>query len=227
MSDRYARNKNLISEREQALLRKKTAAVVGLGGLGGHIAEQLARLGFGRLILIDGDVVEPTNLNRQLFATQQTLGMPKSEAACLRLKEVNPDTLCTAHAVRVTPENGAKLLQGADIVLDAVDNIQTRFVLEALCGQLGVPLVHGSIGGWWGQVCVIFPGDGTLSRLYPAKGAVGAEKHYGNPAFTPALVASIQTAEALKCCLGRPGILRGRLLRVDLLEHEYFVIDVG
>jgi molybdopterin/thiamine biosynthesis adenylyltransferase len=159
--DKYARNKELINEREQMLLNKKTAAVVGLGGLGGHIAEQLARLGLGHLILIDDDIVEPTDLNRQLFATHKTLGISKTDAAYLRLCEVNPETSCTMYAVRLTNENGIELLNNADIVLDAVDNIRTRLVLESVCAQLNLPLIHGSIGGWWGQVSVVFPGDGT------------------------------------------------------------------
>ncbi|MCL2568431.1 MAG: HesA/MoeB/ThiF family protein [Oscillospiraceae bacterium] len=224
--DRYARNRELISVEEQGLLGEKTAAIVGLGGLGGHIAEQLARLGIGRLILIDGDKIEPSNLNRQLFATERTLGMSKVDAACARLLEVNATIRYTPHPLRLTAENGFALLQDAAVVLDAVDNIPTRLLLESLCEQLDLPLIHGSIGGWWGQVSVVFPGDKTLARLYPYPDAIGAEAHYGNPAFTPALVASIQVAEAVKVCLGRPQILRGKLLRVDLLEHEQFVISI-
>ena len=224
--ERYARNKNLISEREQALLREKTVAVVGLGGLGGHIAEQLARLGVGRLILIDGDIAEESNLNRQLFATEEGVGKPKADLAVRRLEKVSSLVRYTPHHARLTRENGPELLAGADLVMDAVDSIPTRLMLGALCKQLGLPLIHGSIGGWWGQVSVILPGDDTLSRIYPCADAVGEEREYGNPAFTPAAVASIQVAEALKYCLGRPGLLRNKLLCLDLLEHEYFVVEL-
>ena len=224
--DRYAKNKELISESEQKLLAAKTAAVVGLGGLGGHITEQLARLGFGKLLLIDGDSIDRTNLNRQLFALESTLGMPKADAALKRIADVNPGVKCSAHKCRLTPENGMELLHGADIVLDAVDNIPSRFVLEELCSKMGIPLVHGSIGGWWGQVCVILPGDDVMQKLYSCGNVAGAEARYGNPAFTPALVASLQAAEALKYILGRPGLLHGKLLRVDLLEHEHFLITL-
>ena len=224
--DRYIRNKELISEKEQGMLRDKTAAVIGLGGLGGHIAEQLSRLGIGNLILIDSDVVEPNNLNRQMFATEKTLGTPKTQAAVERLAAVNPHVKYSAHREYLTLENGAELLRGADIVMDAVDNIPTRHVLEKCCANLDLPFVHGSIGGWWGQVSVIFPGDNIIERIYPKKDAVGAEAKWGNPAFTPAVVASIQTAEALKLLLGKSEILRGKLLRIDLLEHEYFTIDL-
>jgi molybdopterin/thiamine biosynthesis adenylyltransferase len=224
--DRYVRNKQLISEKEQEMLSGKTVAVIGLGGLGGHIAEQLARLGVGNLILIDSDVVEPNNLNRQMFATEKTLVAPKTQAAAERLEVVNPHVKYSTHSEYLTLENGAKLLRGADIVMDAVDNVPTRYVLEKCCAELNLPFIHGSIGGWWGQVSVIFPGDNIIERIYPKKDAVGAEAKWGNPAFTPAVVASIQTAEALKIFLGKSGILRGKLLRIDLLEHEYFTIDL-
>jgi len=226
MADRYARNRNLIDSREQEILRGKTIAVVGLGGLGSYIAEQLARLGFGRLILIDGDIVDESNLNRQLFATERAIGLPKADLAVERLCQVNSQVEYISHHARLTPENGIELLEGADIVVDAVDSISARLMLQDLCGQLRVPLVHGAIGGWWGQVSVIFPGDDTLSRIYPKEYVLGIEQDFGNPAFTPGIIASIQVSETLKICLGRPGVLRGKLLRVDLLEHEYFIIEL-
>ena len=226
MAERYARNRNLIDSREQEILRGKTVAVVGLGGLGGYIAEQLARLGFGRLILIDGDIADESNLNRQLFATERTIGISKADLAVERLRQVNSLVEYRSHHARLTPENGIKLLGGADIVVDAVDSIRARLMLQELCGQLNVPLVHGSIGGWWGQVSVIFPGEDTLSRIYPKEDVIGIEQEFGNPAFTPGIIASIQVSETLKICLGRPGVLRGKLLRVDLLEHDYFVFEL-
>lgn len=225
--DRYARNRELISENDQAVLQNTAAAVIGLGGLGGHIAEQLARLGFGKLLLFDSDAVEQNNLNRQMFATEKSLGMSKCEAALNRLSKVNSSVEYVTHSVRITEENGLDLLKDADIMLDAVDNIATRYALESLSERIGIPLIHGSIGGWWGQVSTIFPGDRIISRIYPHKDAVGAEANWGNPAFTPAIVASIQVAEALKVCLSQKGILRKKLLRIDLLEHEYFIIDIS
>ena len=226
MPDRYAKNHALMTECEQLLLREKTAAVVGLGGLGGHIAEQLARLGFGGLILVDGDRIEASNLNRQLFATEKTLGMPKTEAAAMRLREVNSSLVYTLYDTKLTSENGRTILSGADVVFDAVDTIETRLLLQKICDDLLIVLIHGSIGGWWGQVSVIYPGDNTLSSLYSEERAAGAEREYGNPAFIPALVASIQVAEALKYCLKRPGGLRNKLLRIDLLEQTYFSVEV-
>ncbi len=229
MSDRYIRNKECISDAEQAKLAGLCAAVVGLGGLGGHCAELLARLGFGRLVLVDDERVEESNLNRQLFATSSTLGLLKADAAKLRLQEVNPECRLRIHALRLNEENAANILQEADIVLDAVDNVPARLLLQDVCARLGKVLVHGAIGGWYGQVGVVFPGDNTLSRLYPDAGA-GAEARLGNPSFIPALVAAAQVAEALKCCLGENGkgtVLRHKIWRIDLLAHKHMVINLA
>jgi len=224
--DRYIKNRNLINSQEQKLLSTKTVAIVGLGGLGGHAAEQLARLGFGHLILIDDDVAAESNLNRQLFVTEKGMGIPKAELALERLRMVNSSIKYTVHNKRLTSKNAALLLEDADIVIDALDNIPGRLMLQEACKHLAIPLVHGSIGGWWGQVCVVFPGDDSLSRIYSSTDAIGVEKEYGNPPFTPALVASIQVAEALKCCLNRPEVLRGMLLCVNLLQYEHFTIKI-
>lgn len=223
---RYSRNKNLINEEEQAILAASCAAVVGLGGLGGGSAEQLARLGIGRLILIDHDSFDETNLNRQLFSTEATLGRRKAEVALERLRAVNSTLDYVMYDEKLTEANAHELLAGAQIVVDAVDNIETRLVLQEICKKLELPLVYGAIGGWYGQVSFIAPGDDTLDLIYPDPSAAGIEKKLGNPAFTPALVASIQVAEALKFLLGRGDLLRRKLLVVDLLHQDYSVLDL-
>ncbi len=226
LSGRYNRNKNTISAEEQKVLKAATACVVGLGGLGGHIAEQLARLGIGELILIDGDIVEESNLNRQLFATEKTLGLNKAAAAELRLRDVNSEVRCKFHSQKLTDENALELLCGADIVFDAVDNIPTRKLMQRACRELNLPLIHGAIGGWYGQVSVVMPDDDTFDKLYPKESGKGLESVLGNPAFTPAIIASIQVAEAVKYLLGTGELLRGKLLRFDLLMQEYTIIQL-
>lgn len=226
MEDRYARNAGVLDEADQEALRRKTAAVVGLGGLGGHIAEQLARLGVGRLILADGDTVAVSNLNRQIFATEETLGWRKTDAAQDRLRRVNGQTECVVFSEYLTGENSARLLAGADIALDAADTARARLTLERCCAELGLPLVHGAVGGFLGEVCFISPGDGTLAKLYANAADLDAACADGCPAFMPAAAASIQVAEAVKYLLGRPGLLRRRLLRFNLLTHEYETLAV-
>lgn len=224
MSNRFDRNKELISEAEQKKLSSFTAAIVGLGGLGGHISEQLARLGIGSLILIDGDQIDESNLNRQIFATEKNIGHYKTEAAKERLMSVNSNTKYILHALLLDNTNAAEILSGADIVLDAVDNISTRFLLQRICKNLNIPLVHGSIGGWYGQVSFISPGDDTLYLIYPSEATHGIEEKLGNPAFIPAVIASLEVAESIKYLLNKGNLLRKKLLYVDLLNQDYTVI---
>ncbi len=223
---RYDRNRELISQEDQRILKNATVAVVGLGGLGGYISEGLARLGVGKLILIDFDIFEESNLNRQLFSTEENLGCSKADAAKERLNLVNSEVHYRFSKERLTEGNALELLKGAKIVVDALDSIETRLILEKACHSLNVPLVYGAIGGWYGQVSFIEPGDHTLRLLYPDPNAKGIEKTLGNPSFTPALVASIQVAETVKFLLGRGTLLKKKLLMIDLLNQEYEILDL-
>jgi len=225
MADRYDRNKSSISASDQDKLRTFCVAVIGLGGLGGYIAEELARIGVGKLILIDGDVFDETNLNRQLLANETTLGRSKAEVACERIALINPlvETRCVGQ--RLTPQNAYALLDGARLVMDAVDNIPTRRLIQDVCEVMGLPMVHGAISGWYGQVAFIFPKDRLFDILYPGEAPKGIETLLGNPSFTPALVASMQVAEAVKWMLDKGELLRNRVLHIDLLTHDYQIIQ--
>lgn len=225
MADRYDRNKNSISAQEQSKLKTFCIAIIGLGGLGGYIAEELARIGVGKLILIDGDVFEVTNLNRQLLANDTTLGRPKAEVAQERIKQINPLVETKAVVQRLTQQNASDLLDGAHLVMDAVDNIPTRRLLQDICEVMNLPMVHGAISGWYGQVAFIFPKDRLFDYLYPGEAQRGIETFLGNPSFTPALVASLQVVEAVKWMLGKGELLKDRVLHIDLLTHEYQIIQ--
>ncbi|HZH94098.1 MAG TPA: HesA/MoeB/ThiF family protein [Tissierellaceae bacterium] len=226
LKHRYDRNKSLISQEDQDLLASKTIAVIGAGGLGGHLAELIARLGIGKLIIIDGDVFEESNLNRQRFSNENNLGKPKALEAKRELEKINSQVDIIAVHDTVSKKNGKDLLEGADLVLDGVDNARTRLLLEDLCNQLQIPLVHGAIGGWYGQVSVVMPGDWTLSTIYSDPDMEGVEKELGNPSFTPALIASYQVAEALKVVLGIGEILRKKILFIDTLTNNTNVIEI-
>ena len=200
---RYQRNRQTISTRQQLTLFRSRVAVIGCGGLGGYVLEQLARLGVGTIVAVDPDVFEEHNLNRQLLATPETLGRAKVAAAKARIAEINPAVNVIPHRTAYAPENGGELLQGADLVIDALDSISARLDLADSCAELGLPLVHGAIGGWYGQVTTQYPGDDTLQQIYRHwQEGKGVEQQLGNPAFTPATVASIQVAEACKVLLG-------------------------
>ena len=226
MSKRYERNMTTLSREENERLRDFRVLVAGCGRLGGYVIEELGRLGIGEITAVDGDVFEESNLNRQLLSTVPLLGAEKAEAARARMREVNPEVRVKPVCALIRPENARDLLAGHDLVVDALDNVAGRKVLEAACETLGIPLVHGAIAGWYGQVATIFPGDRIMGILYTGDENKGIETELGNPAFTPAVVASIQVAEAVKVLLGRPGILRGKLLTIDLLAHEYEIFTL-
>jgi len=218
---RYQRNQQMISTEQQLRLFRSTVAVIGAGGLGGYILEQLARLGVGRIISIDDDIFEENNLNRQLLSSPKNLGRVKVEVAAERIAEVNPAVTLTPIRALLGRDNGAELLSGVDCVVDAVDNVPARLELEELCESLQLPLVHGAIAGWYGHVATILPGEGTLKKIYRHwQGGKGVEAQLGNPSFTPALAASFQVGEVCKLLLeqGRP--LRNRQLVFNLLDME-------
>ena len=231
LPERYLRNLGLFGWEGQRRLLEGCVAVVGCGGLGGHVIEGLARSGVGRLIVVDGDRFVPHNLNRQTLGTLDGLGRPKAEVAAERVARVNPAVEVTVRAVVATAENLPDLLDGADVVVDALDTPRDRLMLQAAAARLGRPLVHGAIAGFIGQVSTVFPGEETLSLLYGG-GTVpahGAEFFLGTPAPTPALVAAFQVAEVLKFLLGRGELLRRRLLYIDLEAGtvETFPLDAG
>lgn len=219
---RYQRNRRTISIENQLLLFRSRVAVLGCGGLGGYVVEQLARLGVGNLVAIDPDVFEEHNLNRQLFSSIAGLGRSKAHTALERVAEINPAVTVTARDVAYTPENGIELLQGAHVVVDALDSIPTRMALCQTCLELNVPLVHGAIAGWYGQVTTQYPGENTLQKIYgPRASGKGAEKELGNPSFTPAVVASLEVTEVCKILLEKGECLRNRELIINLLDMSF------
>ena len=200
--------------------------MVGCGGLGGYVIEMLGRLGIGHITAIDGDCFDESNLNRQLLSDMESIGVKKALKAKERMGKVNPLIEVSAVTEKLTELNGSEILKDADVVVDALDSIETRLMLENLCEELDIPMVHGAIGGWYGEVITILPGDGTLKRLYAGKAEKGIEKKLGNPSFTPALVASIEVSEVVKLLIKRGQVLSKKMLVIDLLEQEYETITL-
>lgn len=222
---RYQRNRGMLTTQQQGQLFHSRVAVIGCGGLGGYVLEELARLGVGELVAIDSDCFEEHNLNRQLLSSPGTLGQDKVAAAAQRLAEINPAVTVRSIKDQFTRANGADLLAGTDCVVDAVDNMVARLDLEAVCNDLNIPLVHGAIAGWYGHVATVYPGEGTLQKLYRHwTGGKGIEQQLGNPSFTPAVIASLETAEVCKVLLGLGTPLRNRQLTLNLLDME--VVEV-
>lgn len=223
--ERYSRNEQALSPEENLALKEKSVAIVGLGGLGGYAAEFFARLGVRRMTLIDHDVFDPTNLNRQLNSYPDNLGQSKVQAARERITRVNPDITVNALSLSLDETNAAEILAGHDLIMDCLDNIPARLLLEEAADQLATPLIHGAIGGWYGQVSVVLPGARTLSKLYHNQHETPSA-YWGNPVFIVSAVASIQVAEAVKVLVGREDTLQGKLLLIDLLTPEFTILDI-
>jgi len=218
---RYLRNTGTIGLDGQIKLLESCVAVVGVGGLGGTIIELLARQGIGHLIIIDNDRFAEQNLNRQLMSTEKNIGKYKVSAAVKRLSQINSAVTVTTYVGKLDEKNAVRLLEDAQVVADALDNLSSRFALEKACRTLGVPLVHGTIAGFCGQVMTIFPEDAGLSCIYGSKeifSEQGVEVKVGNPSATPAVVAAWQVQEIVKIITGIGKPLRNSLLVLDMME---------
>jgi len=228
--ERYERSLGTVGGVEgQIRLLKSRAAVVGLGGLGGLASELLARMGVGTLILIDGDTISESNLNRQVLATEENIGESKAEAARKRIKQVNAVVETVPFKEMADRENIYGMLRGCHVVLDCLDNLKTRFLLQEACRELGIPLVHGAIAQFYGQVLTIFPGDPGYKAIYKSYEIgkdKGIERELGNPSATPALVSAWQVQEAIKVILNIKELLRNRLLFIDTLQGCTKVIQL-
>lgn len=216
MQARYSRNIPALSEEQCALLATKRVAVIGCGGLGGHIIELLARIGVGHIVCVDGDVFDETNLNRQLLSQEALLGTSKSLAAAERIKCINSRISCEGYSCFLGQDNAVSLIHGCDLVFDALDNVGARRILEQACEDEKIPYVHGAISGWYAQAAVCLPGQKLTRMLYPEDVEI---KDKSVLSFTPALCASVQTSLGIKVLLGLP-VNAGTLYFYDLLNQE-------
>lgn len=226
---RYLRNMGTMGIGGQLRLLESTVAVVGLGGLGGYVAEAMARMGVGRLILIDGDAFEESNLNRQLLSDEDCLGQSKALVAGQRVADVNRAVETVCHSEALTRGNATRLLDGADVVVDALDRLPMRLVLQDSALDVGIPMVHGSIGGFLGQVMTIFPDDPGLHLLYGSGGELpeqGLEAELGTPVVTPMAIAAWEAQEVAKVLTGVGEPLRGRLLVIDMASGQSQTLDL-
>ncbi|NWH05718.1 ThiF family adenylyltransferase [Desulfobacter latus] len=214
---RYLRNMPSISLTQQISLQKSRVAVVGAGGLGGRIIEGLCRLGVGALHIFDPDSFDETNLNRQIFADQNSLGNPKVEVMqeCCRL--INPAVQITAHRIAVTDQNQDALFADVQVIVDALDTPGDRLTLAAIAGKCRLPLVHGTVAGFGGRVMVIHPLDGRMEMLYGGQeDACSAEHQLGTPVLSPALIASFQMMAVLNLLLGKNQAGDSRMIYADM-----------
>ena len=222
MESRYLRNIPALSQEECECLRQKRILIVGCGGLGGNLISIFARIGVGSLRIVDGDVFEATNLNRQLFSEIPVLGQNKARVAADRIARINPEITVEAVEAFLTEENASDLLKDCHIAVDALDNIPSRRILAAACEKAGIPLVYGAISGWVAQAALSMPGDALVEKLYPEDTVVRDKSVLS---FTPALCASIQSALGIKYLTGRP-VETGKIYYFDLLNQEFETIPM-
>ena len=226
---RYLRSLGTVGWEGQIKLLRSTVAVVGLGGLGGSVVEGLARMGVGRLIVVDGDVFLDHNLNRQVLSAEADLGLLKAEVTRANVAQINAAVEVIIYPEYATRENLPRLLDGVEVVVDALDRLPIRLTLQEAAQELGIPMVHGAIAGYFGQVMTIFPGDEGLLSLYGG-GSVpqqGIEVELGCPAATPMMVAAWQVQEVLKILLGRGQLLRHKMLFMDAEAGTIEVLEIG
>lgn len=200
---RYERNIGTFGFDGQKRLLESSAAVVGLGGLGGLITELLARAGVGRLVLADGDVFSESNLNRQLLCNESDLGRSKAEAAERRVNAVNGAVRVKVINDCIDKSNISAILDGVDIVMDALDNNSSRVLVSDCCRLSGIPFVHAAIGGLWAQAGVFMPDERRPWEVFSEYNEKGDETNMGNPPFTASFAASLEVSLAVAVICGK------------------------
>jgi molybdopterin/thiamine biosynthesis adenylyltransferase/rhodanese-related sulfurtransferase len=209
----------------QKKLKQARLLLVGVGGLGSPAALYLSAAGVGTLGLVDFDVVDATNLQRQIIHGTRTIGKRKLDSARDRIEDLNPNVKVEAHETPLTSRNALEIISTYDIVVDGTDNFQTRYLVNDACVILGKPNVYGSIYRFEGQASVFATGDAPcyrcLFREPPPPGLVPSCAEGGVLGVLPGIVGTIQTTEALKLILGIGESLAGRLLLIDALKMSF------
>ena len=223
---RYSRHFLLpeVGEAGQAKLLDAKVLLIGAGGLGSPTAYYLAAAGIGTIGIVDDDVVDRSNLQRQILHNEERVGMPKVESAKLTLQGLNPDVNVIGYRERVNSENIMRLIADYDIIVDGCDNFPTRYLVNDACVFANKPNVHGSIFQFEGQATVFHPGKGPCYRCLfpepPPPGAAPSCAEAGVLGVLPGLVGCVQAVETVKLVLGAGNPLVGRLLHFDTLAME-------
>jgi adenylyltransferase/sulfurtransferase len=214
----------------QISLKKASVCVVGLGGLGSPAALQLAAMGVGHIRLVDHDVVEISNLQRQYIYDFKYLGYPKVEAAAIRLRDLNPNIEVEPLPLSINQYNVESIIKDVDVVIDGLDRMSTRYLVNRACQKLGVPYVHGAAIMTLGNVSTIVPGEtpclecfrgGINDELLPSCAVVGV-----HPSIL-SIVASIEVSEAVRIITGKKPLLAGKLLLCDIGGMFFEIINIS
>jgi len=225
---RYSRHLLIpeVGEAGQAKLLKSKVLLIGAGGLGSPTALYLAAAGVGRLGIVDDDVVDESNLQRQILHSTDRIGMPKTESARKTIQGLNPEVAVDEHRVRLNRDNALELFGKYDLIVDGSDNFGTRYLVNDACVILGKPNVHGSIFRFDGQATTFVPGGGRpcyrcLFPEPPPPELAPSCQEAGVLGVLPGIIGLVQAVEAVKLLLGRGEPLVGRLLLYEALEQKF------
>jgi sulfur-carrier protein adenylyltransferase/sulfurtransferase len=214
----------------QRKLKAASVLLIGTGGLGSPTALYLAAAGIGRIGLVDYDVVEESNLQRQVIHGLSTVGMNKIDSAERRLRDLNPDITVDKYNVPLTSDNALELFEPYDIIIDGTDNFPTRYLVNDACVKLGKPNVYGSIFRFEGQLSVFYAHEGPCYRCMfpepPPPGLVPSCAEGGVLGILPGTIGTMQATEAIKLILGIGRPMIGRMMLYDALDMEFNTIKV-
>jgi molybdopterin/thiamine biosynthesis adenylyltransferase/rhodanese-related sulfurtransferase len=225
--ERYSRHVLIpeVGEQGQLKLLDSKVLLIGAGGLGSPAGLYLAAAGVGTLGIIDADVVDASNLQRQILHTVERIGTPKVDSAEATIRALNPDVTVVKYATRLTSENVLDVITGYDVIVDGTDNFPTRYLLNDASLVAGIPVVHGSIYQFEGSVTVYKPHDGPCYRCQypepPPPELAPSCAEGGVLGVLPGVIGTLQATEAVKLLLGLGDPLVGRQLRYDALAMEF------
>ncbi len=209
--NRYDRNFGTITVEGQKKLHEKKVLVIGAGGLGGFVIEGLARMGIKYIGICDYDVFDTSNLNRQLFATEEVLGKNKASIAKARIKSFDKTIEVKTYKEAFPNDAIKKDIKNYDLVVDCLDSIKTRIALEKLCLKHNKKLIHGAVGGYYGTIAVISEENKIMKNLvkYVSNESDTVDKLMGNPYFTVGVIGSFQVQVAIFVLLGKKYLTKG------------------
>lgn len=228
--ERYTRQMMMpeVGEKGQKMLSTAKVLVIGAGGLGSPILMYLAGAGVGQIGVIDDDKVSLSNLQRQIFYKTNEIGQSKSTLMSQNITDLNPDCQVKTFAERLDETNVKAIIADFDIVVDACDNYETRYMVDDICAKLSKPYVYGSVAGFNGQVGVFnYNGSCSYTAVFPYDDTQDFEHHtIGVLGSMPAIIASIQTTEVLKIILQQGDVLYNQLLLIDVLQMTFTKLPV-
>ncbi|MFB6291171.1 MAG: ThiF family adenylyltransferase [Candidatus Bipolaricaulia bacterium] len=222
--DRYARQLELLGESGQTSLKKSSAAIVGLGGLGSPAATYLSMAGLGKLVLVDHDEVETSNLNRQFLHWDEDLTRRKSISAREKLSRLNSETVIETFEGKLNRANW-KNLPEVDLLVGSVDNFETRYLINECAVERQIPYIHGAVEGFQGQLTTIIPGETPcLQCIFPDN----PPGKTGIPILgtTAGIIGTMMANEAIKYLIGQGCLVTGKLLLVDLSSNKFESISI-